>query len=67
MRSAEVIALLKKQGWTVKAQKGSHLQLTHIGKPGKVTVPHPKPHLSIGTLRAIWKQAGLAWPPGSKE
>ena len=66
MRSGEAIALLRKDGWSVKSQKGSHVQMVHPTKPGKVTVPHPKPDLSIGTMRAIWDQAGWKWPPHSK-
>jgi len=41
------------------AQKGSHLQLKHPTKPGRVTVPHPRRDIPIGTLRSIEKQAGI--------
>lgn len=63
MKSAAVIALLKRKGWTVASQKGSHVHLLHPQHPGKVTVPHPKKDVPIGTLHSIWKQAGLHWPP----
>ena len=59
MNSKAVIAALKADGWVEVAQKGSHVQLKHPRKPGRVTVPHPKKDLPIGTLRSIEKQAGL--------
>ncbi|MCQ1835973.1 type II toxin-antitoxin system HicA family toxin [Neorhizobium galegae] len=59
MKSAEVIALLRRDGWTEVARKGSHVQFKHPQKPGRVTVPHPKRDIPLGTLRSIEKQAGL--------
>ena len=59
MNSKAVIAALKADGWVEVAQKGSHVQLKHPRQPGRVTVPHPKKDLPIGTLRSIEKQAGL--------
>ncbi|KAB1087580.1 type II toxin-antitoxin system HicA family toxin [Neorhizobium galegae] len=59
MKSAEVIALLRRNGWMEVAQKGSHVQFKHPQKPGRVTVPHPKRDIPLGTLRSIEKQAGL--------
>ncbi len=59
MKSAEVIALLRKDGWIEVAQRGSHIQFKHPQKPGRVTVPHPKRDIPIGTLHSIEKQSGL--------
>ena len=60
MRSAELIRLLKKDGWYEVAQKGSHKQYKHATKAGKVTVPdHRGKEIPIGTLKAVLKQAGL--------
>lgn len=59
MKSAEVIALLRRDGWIEVARKGSHVQFKHPQKPGRVTVPHPKRDIPLGTLRSIEKQAGL--------
>jgi predicted RNA binding protein YcfA (HicA-like mRNA interferase family) len=59
MKSAEVIALLRRDGWMEVAQKGSHVQFKHPQKPGRVTVPHSKRDIPLGTLRSIEKQAGL--------
>jgi predicted RNA binding protein YcfA (HicA-like mRNA interferase family) len=38
---------------------GSHQQFKHPTKKGKVTIPHPKKDLPIGTVHSILKQAGL--------
>ena len=55
----ELIKLLKEDGWYEKDQKGSHLQLIHSTKTGKVTVPMHRGDVPKGTLNAILKQAGL--------
>ncbi|MER8410666.1 type II toxin-antitoxin system HicA family toxin [Mesorhizobium sp. M0618] len=59
MKSADVIAKLVADGWFEVARKGSHAQFKHNDKPGRVTVPHPKRDIPIGTLRSIEKQSGL--------
>jgi predicted RNA binding protein YcfA (HicA-like mRNA interferase family) len=59
MKSADIIRLLKQDGWQEVAVKGSHHQFKHPVKPGRVTVPHPKKDLPAGTLMSIYKQAGL--------
>jgi len=41
--------------------RGSHCQFKHPSKPGKITVPHPRRDLPEGTLRSIFRQAGLPW------
>ena len=61
MKSAEIIKLLKADGWFVFNIRGSHHQFKHPSKPGKVTVPHPKADLPIGTVKSICRQAGLNW------
>lgn len=59
MTSAQVIVLLESDGWFLVSTRGSHRQYKHPEKKGRVTVPHPKKDLPIGTLRQIYKQAGL--------
>ena len=60
MRSSrEVLAKLTADGWVEVGRKGSHVQLKHPTKPGRVTVPHPVKDLPLGTLRAIEHQSGL--------
>ncbi len=59
MKSQDIIKALKSDGWEQVAQKGSHVQFKHPAKPGRVTVPHPKRDVPLGTLRSIEKQSGL--------
>jgi predicted RNA binding protein YcfA (HicA-like mRNA interferase family) len=39
--------------------KGSHVQLKHPSRKGRVTVPHPRKDLPIGTVKSIERQSGL--------
>lgn len=59
MTAKEIIKILKSDGWIEKSQKGSHLQLVHPIKPGKVTIPIHQKDLNIKTYKSILKQAGL--------
>ena len=59
MKSTDVIKALASDGCFKVAQKGSHVQFKHPSKPGRVTVPHPKRDIPLGTLRSIERQAKL--------
>ena len=59
MNSRDVIARLRKDGWYEVNQAGSHKQFKHATRTGRVTVPHPKRDIPIGTLKSIEKQAGI--------
>ncbi|OOG69420.1 type II toxin-antitoxin system HicA family toxin [Algoriphagus sp. A40] len=59
MKVKDLLKILKEDGWFEKNQKGSHLQLEHLSKKGKVTVPIHGGDIPKGTLNAILKQAGL--------
>ena len=60
LTAKEVLDILKQDGWYVVKQKGSHVQLKHPKKKGKVTVPmHSGKTLPIGTVKSIFKQAGI--------
>lgn len=59
LTAKELIRILKADGWTEKSQRGSHLQLVHPSKSGKVTVPIHTGDLDIKTCNSILKQAGL--------
>lgn len=59
MTSREIIQMLEKDGWQLKAVKGDHHQFVHPSKRGKVTVPHPAKDLKKGTVGSILRQAGL--------
>ncbi|OWV48427.1 addiction module toxin, HicA family [Mameliella alba] len=55
--SRKLLKVLKGQGFELVSIKGDHHKL----RKGDTTVivPHPKKDLPIGTVRAIYKQAGL--------
>jgi predicted RNA binding protein YcfA (HicA-like mRNA interferase family) len=46
-------------GWLLVRRRGSHQQLKHAKKPGRVTVAgKPSEDVAVGTLQNILKQAG---------
>ena len=57
---SEILKLLGDDGWYIVATRGSHRQLKHSSKPGRVTV-HGKlsDDIAPGTLNSILKQSGL--------
>lgn len=59
MNAKEVLKILKKDGWYEVNQVGSHKQLKHDTKKGKVTVSMHTGDIHPKTLKSIWKQAGL--------
>ena len=61
MTAKEVLKMLHKNGWeeVPNRTKGSHVQLKHPSKPGKVTIPMHSGDIPPGTLNSILKQAGL--------
>lgn len=54
-----MIKKLLRDGWYEVNHVGSHKQFRHPDKKGRVTIPHPKHDLPIGTLKSIEKQAGI--------
>ena len=57
----EIVRALSRLGWRVVAQKGSHAQLKHPDRGGRVTVPvHAGETIGPGLLRSILAQAGLS-------
>ena len=56
----QLIAVLRRLGWLVVVQKGSHVHLKHAGRPGPVTVPvHSGETIGPALLRSILAQAGI--------
>jgi len=56
----ELVRALGKHGWVVVVQKGSHAQLKHPSRSGRVTVPlHAGETIGPGLLRSILSQAGV--------
>ena len=60
VKVGEILKLLHDDGWVVVVTRGSHRQLKHLYKPGRVTVAgKPSDDLSPGTRISILQQAGL--------
>ena len=61
MTVREILKILAQDGWepVESRTRGSHIQLKHPSKPGKVTVPSHKGDIAPGTLNSILRQAGL--------
>ncbi len=59
MTAKEILKILKKDGWVEKSQKGSHRQLVHPEKKGKITVPIHGGDMKPKLAASILKQAGL--------
>ena len=59
MNSRAIIKILEKHGWYKADQSGSHIQFRHPSIEGRVTVPHPKKDIPIGTLKSIERQSGI--------
>ena len=59
MRSADVVKMLEADGWVLRSVRGSHHVFRHPGKPGHVSVPHPKKDLGAGLVHKLLRQAGL--------
>ncbi len=59
MYSREIIQRIRQDGWFEVGHEGSHKQFKHPIKAGRVTVPHPKIDVPIGTIKSIEKQSGI--------
>jgi predicted RNA binding protein YcfA (HicA-like mRNA interferase family) len=65
MKVREVLRILSDDGWIIVRWRGSHRQLKHPVKPGRVTVPGKESKdLAPGTQKSIFRQAGLEPPDG---
>lgn len=66
MRAREVLKILKKNGWVIDRQKGSHITLKKNGVP--VTVSnHGTDDIKLGTLRGIEEVTGVELIPKPKK
>jgi len=60
MKVRAVLRILQNDGWFEVSRRGSHRQLKHPTKTGRVTVSGKlSDDLAAGTLNSILKQAGL--------
>jgi predicted RNA binding protein YcfA (HicA-like mRNA interferase family) len=60
MKPREIMKILKDDGWyELKRKPGSHMQMMHPIKPGKITVSDHGGEIPPGTVNSILKKAGL--------
>ena len=59
MKFLEIERMIKKDGWTLKAVKGSHYQYVHVSKNGKVTIPYHTGDIAPVIIKSILRQAGI--------
>jgi predicted RNA binding protein YcfA (HicA-like mRNA interferase family) len=59
LKVRDVLKRLRKEGWYIARQSGSHRVFRHAENPGIVVVAgHPAKDLPLGTLKHILEQAG---------
>jgi predicted RNA binding protein YcfA (HicA-like mRNA interferase family) len=56
----QLLRMLKRDGWVLDRQRGSHHQFVHPSKPGIVTAAYSNAgdEIPTGTQEAIYEQAG---------
>jgi predicted RNA binding protein YcfA (HicA-like mRNA interferase family) len=57
--SRELVKILEADGWYEVDCDGDDHQYKHPTKKGRVTVPHPKKDIPVGTLKSIERQSGV--------
>jgi len=62
MTAREVIGILSDDGWFKVSQTGSHAHYKHNTKSGKIQIAVHAGDMAEGTLRSIFKQAGIPFP-----
>lgn len=61
LKPREILRVLQKAGFCIHETTGSHVQLKHPDKPGRVTVPHhARFDLPAPIVKSIIRQAGLS-------
>ena len=56
--SREIVRRLEREGFVLVSVSGSHHKFVHPTQRKRVIIPHPKRDLPIGTVRAIYRDAG---------
>jgi len=60
LKPREIIRVLEKAGYYIHETGGSHVQLKHPSRPGRITVPyHERFDLPKHIVKSIIRQAGL--------
>jgi predicted RNA binding protein YcfA (HicA-like mRNA interferase family) len=55
----EAVKAFQRAGWQVVGQVGSHVVMSKTGERANLSIPQHK-ELSVGTLRALIRSAGLS-------
>ncbi|MFO1116330.1 MAG: type II toxin-antitoxin system HicA family toxin [Beijerinckiaceae bacterium] len=58
--SRDIIRRLEREGWRLVRVKGSHHQFKNPATGRRVTVPHPRKDITVGTVHSIYHDAGWA-------
>jgi predicted RNA binding protein YcfA (HicA-like mRNA interferase family) len=56
--SRDIVRRLEREGFELISIAGSHHKFIHRVLGRRVIVPHPKRDLPVGTVRAIYRDAG---------
>ena len=60
MKCSQALKILKRDGWYMVSQKGSHIKLAHKVKKGIIIFPyHGSSELGKGLAIKLFKQAGI--------
>jgi len=60
MKCSELLRILRKDGWYVISQKGSHLKLGHSTKTNRIIFPnHGSQEMGKGLEKRILMEAGI--------
>ena len=60
MKCSELLRILRKDGWYIISQKGSHLKLGHNTKANRIIFPnHGSQEVGKGLEKRILKDAGI--------
>ena len=62
MKCSEALRILKKDGWYIVSQKGSHMKMRHPSKSGTLIFPnHGSQELAKGLQLKLFKKAQISW------
>ena len=56
--SRDIIRRLMADGFVLVSTRGSHHKYRHATSGRTVILPHPRKDIPVGTVRAIYRQAG---------
>lgn len=60
MKCSELIRILRRNGWQVVSQKGSHIKMIHPSNPNILIVPdHGSAEVGKGLEKKLLKDAGI--------